>query len=118
VAVLDLAGYPALHVGEIGLRGAPDEDVLEAAKSTGRVLVSADNDFGELLSRGQHILPSVILLRAPATPSDHAQSLLTVLDQQLDALAAGALVVVGPRGNVRVRPLPVAQRGSVMWARK
>ncbi|WP_349257866.1 DUF5615 family PIN-like protein [Iamia sp.] len=51
--LLRAAGHNALHLAERNLLGQPDEDVMAAAVDEGRVLVSADTDFGELLaSRG------------------------------------------------------------------
>jgi predicted nuclease of predicted toxin-antitoxin system len=62
-ALLTAAGHEALHLGEVGLLGAPDELVMAASLETGRVLVSADTDFGDLLALGRHIGPSVVILR-------------------------------------------------------
>ena len=62
-AGLRIAGHDAVHVGSIGLAAASDEAVMERAASEGRVLVSADTDFGTLLSQTQAMLPSIVLLR-------------------------------------------------------
>jgi predicted nuclease of predicted toxin-antitoxin system len=43
-------GHDAVHVSDIGLRGAPDETVLAAADADSRVLITADTDFGTLLA--------------------------------------------------------------------
>jgi predicted nuclease of predicted toxin-antitoxin system len=103
------AGHDAVHVGDLDLLGAADELVMEAAARDGRILVSADTDFGELLAIGKHVAPSVILLRGLSGGLER-RILLVVdnLDQVEDELHAGAIVVfTGDR--IRVRLLPVDQ---------
>lgn len=75
------AGHDAVHVSDLGLLGAPDIDVMAAARKADRTVVSADTDFGELLAIGRHPGPSVILLRrAPHLPDEQAKLLLAALD--------------------------------------
>lgn len=45
-------GHDAIHLGDLGLLGAADDLVMAAAAQAGRVLISADTDFGELLAVG------------------------------------------------------------------
>jgi predicted nuclease of predicted toxin-antitoxin system len=68
-ALLVAAGHDAIHVGELDLLGAPDTDVMAAARCDQRSVVSVDTDFGELLATGNHADPSVVLLRR--TPTGH-----------------------------------------------
>ena len=56
-------GHDAIHVADLGLLGQPDTAIMAAARTTGRVVVSADTDFGELLHITRAASPSVILLR-------------------------------------------------------
>jgi predicted nuclease of predicted toxin-antitoxin system len=101
------AGHDAVHVGNLGLLGRPDTDVMAAALESGRSVVSADTDFGELLAIGRHPGPSVVLLRrAPHRPDDQVKLVLAVLDQVEADLDAGAVVVLGG-GRARVRRLPI-----------
>lgn len=57
------AGHEASHVCDYGMAAAEDEAIFELAAREERVTVSADTDFGTLLSLWQEIKPSVILLR-------------------------------------------------------
>jgi hypothetical protein len=45
----DRGGHEAVHVRDYGLREAEDVVIFERAAREGRVIVSADTDFGTLL---------------------------------------------------------------------
>jgi predicted nuclease of predicted toxin-antitoxin system len=45
-------GHDIAGVIELGLMGQPDETVLKAANEQGRLLVTADKDFGLILESG------------------------------------------------------------------
>jgi predicted nuclease of predicted toxin-antitoxin system len=63
-------GHDATHVRDYGLQSADDDVILALAKKEGRVLVSADTDFGTLLAQSQETQPSVLLLRSVASHTD------------------------------------------------
>ena len=101
------AGHDAVHVGDLELLGAPDTDVMAAARTSDRSIISADTDFGELLAIGHHPGPSVILLRrAPHLPDEQAKLVLAAVETIEPDLDAGAVIVLG-RGRARVRRLPI-----------
>ncbi len=78
---LTAVGHDAVHVTRIGLAGAVDEDVVARARTEGRVLISADTDFGELLARGGDALPSLVLFRREnRQPAEQARVLLENLE--------------------------------------
>jgi len=90
------------------MESAPDRLILDRALKEGRILISADADFGALLALWQRRAPSVVLLRrtSPRKPEDQAALLLANLPALADRLQQGSIVVV-ERNRVRVRPLPV-----------
>lgn len=47
------AGHDVLHLTDLDLLGATDEQVLAAALDDDRVLITADTDFGTLLALSQ-----------------------------------------------------------------
>lgn len=107
VALLAEAGHDAIHVRDLDLRSAPDVEVLAAARSDGRVVLSADTDFGELLAASNATAPSILLLRRQGQRRAHeiAALILANLDDVAEDIRAGA-VVVFEAGRVRVRRLP------------
>jgi predicted nuclease of predicted toxin-antitoxin system len=56
-------GYDAIHVRDIDLHAAADEEVFAEAERDGRVIVSADTDFGALLALRQSASPSFVRFR-------------------------------------------------------
>jgi predicted nuclease of predicted toxin-antitoxin system len=59
------AGHDAIHVREIGLGAAVDPVIFDRAAAEDRIVVSADTDFGTLLSLRQECKPSVVNLHRP-----------------------------------------------------
>lgn len=103
------AGHDAIHVREIGLAAAADDVILDRAADQGRVVLSADTDFGTLLAVRRETQPSVVLFRGatPRRPADQVSLLLANLPQLEADLFSGAIAIIEPT-RVRVRSLPFA----------
>jgi hypothetical protein len=103
VAALEAAGHDVVWV-RFASPGASDDDVLVAAMTEGRILLTFDKDFGELAGRAD--LPAdcgVILLRIPpprSTPA--ARRLVMRIGSRTDW--NGHFSVIEP-GRVRMRRL-------------
>lgn len=110
VQELRRAGHDAVHVGEVLRLNSPDEDILDLAARTARVVVAADTDFGELLAARQVAAPSVMLFHRETgrRPSEQAALLLANLPSVESDLQDGAIVVVEER-RLRVRSLPITR---------
>lgn len=106
--LLTEAGHDAVHTRGIGMETASDPEVLARAVADGRVLISADTDFGTLLAQSGDQAPSVILLRRSQDrrAMDVAALVLANLEVAGDALEAGAVVVLEEE-RMRIRRLPV-----------
>ena len=103
------AGHDAVHVVDLGLRAALDETIMQAAVDAGRVLISADTDFGELLAASGAMLPSVVLLRRHGhEPTEQVDAILEAIEAVRDDLDAGAVVVISDT-RLRVRSLPIGR---------
>ncbi|MGQ9533413.1 MAG: DUF5615 family PIN-like protein [Desulfotomaculales bacterium] len=111
-AELRRAGHDAVHARELGLAAAPDREVLARAAREGRVLLTADTDFGTLLaSTGAH-RPSVVVFRQTDKSPPYVLALfLANLPRLEEPLEKRAIVVFRDR-RIRVRrlPLPPASR--------
>ena len=105
---LKAAGHDAVHLRDFGMQAAPDPAVLQRAQVDERVLVSADTDFGGLLSRSRATGPSVLLIRRLAGRRAAEQSVIILanLDQIAEDLTVGAVVVIGD-DRIRIRRLPM-----------
>ena len=56
-------GHDALHLREEGLHRLPDGDIFEKAAAEGRIVLTFDLDFGEIVASSGRRTPSVILFR-------------------------------------------------------
>jgi predicted nuclease of predicted toxin-antitoxin system len=107
--LLKEAGHDAIHVRDIGLLSAQDPEILLAAAEEGRILLTADADFGALLALGSLASPSVVLLRSAdhLRPSEQAELIAVNLPSIADDLEKGAIASL-TRDRLRVRDLPIA----------
>ena len=79
-----------------------DREILERAHADGRVLVTADNDFGELAVRQG--IPHSGIIRLAMTPVIlEAEVCLAAIAAFERELLAGAIVTAAPR-RMRLRP--------------
>ena len=103
------AGHDAVHVREYDMQGKPDSAIFARAEEEDRIVVSADTDFGTLLSLRRASHPSVVLFRrgAERRPLQQAKLLLENLPELDAALREGSLVVIEPT-RTRIRTLPLA----------
>lgn len=104
------AGHDATHVRAYGMQAASDEAILSRAREEGRIVVSADSDFGAILAAQETECPSFILFREPnlLSASDYFDTLLPVLPLLEPELKTGC-VAVFRRGHLRVRRLPLSE---------
>ncbi|MEW2380590.1 DUF5615 family PIN-like protein [Micromonospora sp. NPDC047707] len=105
---LAAAGHDVVHVRDHGMSAAPDEKVMAKALAEGRVLVSADTDFGALLAASHATGPSVLLVRRIS--GRRAEQIVAIILANLppvtEDLDRGAVVVLG-EDSVRVPSLPI-----------
>ncbi|HXQ50179.1 MAG TPA: DUF5615 family PIN-like protein [Stellaceae bacterium] len=103
VDLLKAANHDVMTVRDQNLHGASDEAVFKACTVEGRVLVTLDHDFGQVLRFPPEQSAGLIILEpgprmTPQSLLDRLQDFLTMIDVQSPT---GALWIVEP-GRVRV----------------
>ncbi len=102
---LKAAGHDIRMVASV-CPGASDEDVVRLAQAEGRVLVTEDNDFGELaFQQGLHSPGLIRLALHGHLPAQKAARLVQAIEKGIDA--DGVAIVVEP-ARIRRRRMPGA----------
>lgn len=105
VRFISSLGHDVVLVAQIGLSQADDEDVLKTAQEQGRIFVTRDRDFGNLVfvkALGAGVLYLRIL---PSTQHAVHDELERVLKMYPEDELKKAFVVIEPGGH-RFRRLP------------
>ena len=96
-------GYGAVAAFELGLSGASDTEIRSAAINDGRILVTLDGDFGNILRYPADTTPGVVWLRLHP-PTEEA--IIEALDRLIKRLRLegleGKLAVVD-EDKIRIR---------------
>ena len=97
-------GYDVVLAAQLGLSRARDEDLLKEAQEQGRIFITRDRDFGNLVFvRG--IGSGVIFLRIlPATQNEVHRELVKVLNRYSEDELSKSFVVVEAKGH-RIRKI-------------
>lgn len=85
--------------------GAADDDVLARAAGSGRVLVTADKDFAELVYRLGRAHAGVVLLRLSGLTAPERAEIVSVVFRERAVELPGSFTVVEP-DVVRIRRPP------------
>lgn len=104
VAALRGAGHDVESVADT-MRGATDAVVLATALLGGRLLITEDKDFGEIVFAARTPAIGVLLLRYPSSTRSSLPAAVVDFVATHDAELHGSFVVIRPAG-VRVTPLP------------
>jgi predicted nuclease of predicted toxin-antitoxin system len=107
-ALLRQAGFDAVHMAEIGMAEATDEEILRRASLEDRVVATLYADFHALLALSQATKPSVVRIRIEGLRAEALCAVLQDVIQQCSPdLESGAMVSV-QENRIRVRRLPAA----------
>jgi predicted nuclease of predicted toxin-antitoxin system len=108
--LLQLHGHDAATVFDQGLRGYNDEQIAQACLAEGRVLLSLDLDFSNLLAFPPDLYPGLIVLRLRNRSRDAVKRVVgRVLGHLATRSIAGQLWVVD---ELRIRFVSVGKRDS------
>ena len=101
------AGYEAVDVRDIGLRGHDDEEIFAEAQARNAVLVSGDKGFSNTIRFPLGAHAGLVVLRVPSEISTTQvnQELLRALADLRETSLHGCLVIVEV-GRTRIRRPP------------
>jgi predicted nuclease of predicted toxin-antitoxin system len=90
------------------LQSAEDITILELTAKEGRVVISADTDFGTVLAQGRRRSPSIIRFRrgTERQPDRQATLLIANLPSLREELERGAIATI-EQHRIRLRHLPI-----------
>ena len=101
-ARLRAAALEARDVRDLGLRGAPDEEIFQFARSHGWVLLTGDLGFGAMM-RAFPDSPGLVLARLPNDwPASEINRLIETSLARLPDFVPGSLIVIEPE-RIRIR---------------
>lgn len=86
-------------------RGATDSDILRWAMQEGRIVVTADKDFGALVFRRRIRAAGVVLVRYPYQGTQEFITKWTACWARIEPIMVGNFVILEER-SIRVRALP------------
>jgi len=99
-------GHDAVHWSSVGAANAADSMIAEWASAQGRVVFTADLDFGSYLAASGASGPSVVQLRSPdLRASVIGDSVARAVAAAASDLQAGAFMTFDGR-HTRLRTLP------------
>lgn len=105
------SGHDVIHVQDVGLSRAEDKEIFELALKEDRVIITADQDFGQILAESGTNRPSVIRFvgRINRRAVDQADVILHYLEQITAALEAGVVAVLNNEKRIKpkLRSLPI-----------
>ena len=100
VRALRAHGYDVAAVAE-WIGGASDEQVMEAALASGRILLTEDKDFGQLVYANGRASRGVIVIRFPTQARSRLGAAVVAAVEQAGERLIGSFVVIEP-GRVRI----------------
>ena len=106
-SLLRAQGEDAVHTAEIQLSTSPDEEILKAAASENRIIVTLDADFHRHLVLNQSSQPSVVRLREEGLKAADIVAILNKLMASFEASLTHGCVISYQRNKVRLRALPL-----------
>jgi predicted nuclease of predicted toxin-antitoxin system len=92
--------HDATHLRDENLQRMPDSDIFRKAATEGRILLTFDLDFGEIVALSAQKNVTVVLFRLHNTRTPHVIERLNVALQEMrQILPSGAIVVIEEKGR-------------------
>ncbi|MCK4422041.1 DUF5615 family PIN-like protein [candidate division WOR-3 bacterium] len=104
--------YDVLHVEEISLASAKDEEILKFAVKDKRILVTQDLDFSRLLALSGSSSPGIITLRLQFPSPTNVNKILDRLLRTIPQNEIEGSLISVDETRVRIRKLPIQPESS------
>lgn len=90
------------------MQDSDDLSIMKRAKDEGRIVISADTDFGALHATWRDRYPSILLFRRTGQrrPDQQLALLFANLQAITESLETGSIVILEDR-RIRIRSLPL-----------
>lgn len=106
VAVFERHDYEVTSIRALGMRGAPDEEVMDRAFDNDEIIVTRDKDFGDVLRYPTDTHPGAVIIRLPYTyTAEQINDRLDTFLSELDETLLGNSILVLELGRYRIREL-------------
>jgi predicted nuclease of predicted toxin-antitoxin system len=105
--ILQAYGHTGVHAYQIGQNRASDEELLRIAGEEGRIVITADLDFPQLLALSNADGPGIILFRGSNYSDAEMCNLLEHVLQVVPPATLERSICVVDRRRIRVTPLPI-----------
>ncbi len=104
---LNSLGHDVIRSSEILPEEAPDQEIIERAVATGRVILTEDLDFTDIIAISGATQPSLITLRLTDASADYVNRILEYVLPGLEQLVTTGIIATVEDERVRIRELPV-----------
>ncbi len=107
VSVLEQYGYTGIHISQLGLATAADTEILQRARESSAVIITADLDFPRLLALSAADGPGTILFRGGNYSDVEMRELLMRVLEVISEETLIKSICVVDRERIRVTQLPL-----------
>ncbi|MBI5740927.1 MAG: DUF5615 family PIN-like protein [Nitrospirae bacterium] len=99
-------GHDAVRVNEIMPPSSSDREIVDAAKSSERVILTQDMDFSEIIALSGEVKPALISLRLSSSRIEFVNSILEKILPRIENDAAKGSIISVEDDRLRIRALP------------
>ena len=107
VAFLRELGHHVVHVLDIGMGRATDEEIVDRAKAEHMSVLTEDLDYGAILAATGEMEPGVVILRVGNWKTEHINERLSQVLHDISEDSFRSAIVLIERQRVRIRRLPI-----------
>jgi len=105
---LNSIGHDAIHLSSERLHTLEDYLIVEKATIEGRIILTADMDFGHILAFTKSNVVSVIQFRLfDLSPDNLISNLNTVFNKFTEEMTADPVIITIQQNKMRIKKLPL-----------